>query len=185
MQALASPAPDFSLPDVTKTGNTVSLADFAGKPILLMFICNHCPYVVHIIKKLSQLANQAQHQGYAVAAINANDVEAYPQDRPELMRVFAQQHDFNFPYLYDASQAVAISYGAACTPDFFVYDKNHRLQYRGQMDNSRPNNDKAVSGDELQSALNAIALGRTVNEQQTPSVGCNIKWRAGNEPEYY
>lgn len=185
MQELGSLAKPFSLPDVTDQDRLVSLDDFSGKAVLLMFICNHCPYVIHVMPELVELANRAKQKGFAVAAISSNDAQDYPQDGPEPMGTFARQYGFEFPYLYDESQAVAKDYGAACTPDFFVFDSNHRLQYRGQMDDSRPGNGKLVTGADLQAALDAIRGGRVPDEAQTPSMGCNIKWRAGNEPDYF
>ncbi len=185
MQELGSSAPGFDLPDVSAKNQHVSLDSCADKPLLVMFICNHCPYVIHVIEKLVELANKAHADGFSVVAISSNDVENYPQDGPQAMQEFAQQTGFGFPYLYDESQSVAKAYSAACTPDFFVYDKNHRLQYRGQMDASRPGNTVPVSGEELQAAIDAILEGLLPAERQIPSVGCNIKWRAGNEPDYF
>ncbi len=185
MQALGGSAHSFSLPNTMQVGNVVSQADCAGKPLLLMFICNHCPYVLHLAEQMTAVANQALADGFAVLAISSNDVELYPQDGPEAMAEFAKQYGFEFPYLYDATQEVAKAYGASCTPDFFVYDHEHRLQYRGQMDASRPGNSEPVTGDELVAALRAVLKGRTPSEHQIPSIGCNIKWRAGNEPDYF
>lgn len=185
MQDLGGLAKPFELPDVANDNRKVALDDLAGQAILLMFICNHCPYVIHVMPELVELANRAKLKGFAVLAISSNDAQSYPQDGPEPMNTFARQYGFEFPYLYDESQEVAKNYGAACTPDFFVYDANHRLQYRGQMDESRPGNGKLVTGADLQSALDAIRGGRVPSEAQTPSVGCNIKWRAGNEPDYF
>ncbi len=185
MQALGSPANEFSLPDASDSNALVTLQDAQGKPVLLMFICNHCPFVIHIVEQMVALANQARQQGYAVYAISANDAQAYPQDGPDAMAEFAKVHGFEFPYLYDQSQEIAKAYGAACTPDFFVYDKNHRLQYRGQMDGARPSNNVAVSGADLQGALDDVLASRATSEEQIPSIGCNIKWRAGNEPDYF
>jgi len=185
MQALGSAAPGFSLPDVTAANADYDLQDHTDKPLLVMFICNHCPYVVHLVTELAELANQALRDGFAVVAISSNDAINYPQDGPDAMADFADQYGFKFPYLYDQTQQVAKSYGAACTPDFFVFDAKHCLRYRGQMDNSRPGNGKAVTGDELSAALIAVASGKAVDSNQTPSVGCNIKWRADNEPDYF
>ncbi len=184
MQALGNPASSFSLPNVT-ANNTVSDGDFIGQPMLVMFICNHCPYVIHIAEAMVALANQAAQRGFAVVAISANDAQAYPQDGPDKMAEFARAYGFEFPYLYDESQSVAKAFGAACTPDFFVYDRNHRLQYRGQMDASRPNNDLPVNGADLHAALDDVLAGRVTSESQAPSIGCNIKWRSGNEPDYF
>jgi len=185
MQDLGSLAKPFSLPDVTDDDRLVLLESVTNQALLLMFICNHCPYVIHVIAELVELANRAKQKGFAVIAISSNDVQNYPQDGPEAMNTFARQYGFEFPYLYDESQDIAKAYGAACTPDFFVYDSNHRLQYRGQMDDSRPGNGKLVTGADLQAALDSIRGGRVPSDKQTPSMGCNIKWRAGNEPDYF
>ena len=150
-----------------------------------MFICNHCPYVLHLIEPLVKIANKAQEDGFGVVAISANDVDVYPQDGPEQMRRFADQHGFDFPYLFDETQSVAKAYRAACTPDFFVYSRQHRLQYRGQMDGSRPSNNHPVDGQDLTAALQAVLAEKPTTEKQTPSIGCNIKWRPGNEPDYF
>lgn len=185
MQALGSSAPEFSLPDITNNDELVSLGQFSAKPVLLMFICNHCPYVIHLIQPLTQLANQAMQRGFAVMAISANDIESYPQDAPGPMRQFARDHAFEFPYCFDQTQVVAQAYQAACTPDFFVYDHNHKLAYRGQFDDSRPGNGKPATGNDLAQALDAVLSNQAVNEQQIPSMGCSIKWQAGNEPDYF
>jgi len=185
MKQLGSLAKPFNLPDVAGEGRQVALDEFVDQAILMMFICNHCPYVIHLMPELTELANRAQKKGFVVLAISANDAKNYPQDGPEAMNAFARQHGFEFPYLYDQSQEMAKSYGAACTPDFFVFDVNHRLQYRGQMDDSRPGNGKLVTGADLQTALDAIRGGRAPDEAQKPSMGCNIKWRTGNEPDYF
>lgn len=185
MQALGSPAPDFSLPNVRQDGQSVALSDFAGQAVLFMFICNHCPFVIHVSHQLSSIGNHYQALGFGVIAISANDVEHYPQDGPEAMRVFADNHRFEFPYAYDESQSVAQAYGAVCTPDFFVYDRQHKLVYRGQMDGSRPSNDEPVNGDDLRSALESVHAGRLLSPQQTPSIGCSIKWKSGNEPKLF
>jgi peroxiredoxin len=178
MRPLGSAASEFVLPDVTNIDTNVSLTNFSGMPLLVMFICNHCPFVIHVIEKLVELGNAYQAQGFGVIAISANDVENYPQDGPAPMLEFAQSHGFKFPYCYDESQQVARAYGAECTPDFFVYDVNHRLRYRGQMDASRPGNGLAVTGKDLESALLAIRSGDLVSEHQQPSIGCNIKWKS-------
>ncbi len=185
MQALGSLAHDFSLPDVRRDNTLISLADYLNKPLLLMFICNHCPYVVHIAQKMTELGNEAQSKGFGVVAISANDSVAYPQDGPEPMVDFAKQYGFEFPYLFDETQSVAKEYAAACTPDFFVYDKGHRLRYRGQMDSSRPGNVLVVDGADLNRAVNDVLHSGFANEEQVPSIGCNIKWRSGNEPDYF
>lgn len=185
MQTLGSTAPDFTLPNANGHNLPLSRTSLHGKPLLVMFICNHCPFVIHIIERLVTLSNNALDNGFEVLAINSNDIEKYPQDGPVLMREFAHEKGMNFAYLFDESQAVAQQFGAACTPDFFVYDENHHLQYRGQMDDSRPNNAIAVTGNDLQKALDAIAHRQPVDPNQRPSIGCNIKWKAGNEPDYF
>jgi thiol-disulfide isomerase/thioredoxin len=185
MQALTSAAPDFNLVNTNNANSFVSRASLAEKPLLIMFICNHCPFVIHIIERLVELANNAQEKGFAVVAINSNDVEKYPQDGPDAMRGFAKETGMKFAYCFDESQSVAKAYGAACTPDFYIYNSNHHLQYRGQMDGSRPSNAVAVSGNDLQNAIDAILNDTNINQNQTPSIGCNIKWKAGNEPEYF
>lgn len=184
MQALGSPVKPFNLPDAAGD-HFVSEVSFVGKPLLVMFICNHCPYVIHLAAKMAEVANMAKSQGFGVVAISANDAQAYPQDGPAPMAEFAKQYKFDFPYLFDESQEVAKAFGAACTPDFFVYDKNHRLQYRGQMDASRPGNSAPVDAKDLQKALDDVLAQRPTGEEQIPSIGCNIKWRAGNEPDYF
>lgn len=150
-----------------------------------MFICNHCPYVKHVISKLSDLVKDYQSRGVAVVGINSNDVENYPDDAPEKMKQFAAQHDFNFPYLYDESQSVAKAYRAACTPDFYLFNGEHKLVYRGQMDDARPHSDAPVTGRDLTAAVDNMLAGKPVFENQMPSMGCNIKWKPGNEPEYF
>ncbi|MFT6408834.1 MAG: peroxiredoxin [Arenicella sp.] len=185
MQPLGTAAPEFCLPDTRQNSSSVSLSDLQSKPLLVMFICNHCPYVIHVVERMAEIANAAVDQGFAVVAISSNDVDYYPQDGPAEMADFAAQYRFDFPYLYDQSQAVAKAFNAACTPDFFVYDADHKLKYRGQMDASRPASSQAVNGAELSTAINAVIDGRALNQTQTPSIGCNIKWKAGNEPDYY
>ena len=181
MQSLGSPAFYFKLTDV-RTNLLVELSSNIKQPILLMFICNHCPYVLHLISQLTDIANQAQENGFFVAAISSNDIQSYPQDSPVRMLEFANNYGFNFPYLFDESQTVAKNYGAAYTPDFFVYDKQHKLAYRGQMDNASPTNTLPVNGDDLSQALYAVLSGNKPPAQQLPSIGCNIKWKPGNEP---
>lgn len=177
MQALGQAAPDFSLPDVSRQDALVSNADFIDQPMLIMFICNHCPYVIHVMQELTSLANDFVGQGFAVVAISSNDVDAYPQDGPDKMRLFAEQYRFAFPYCFDQSQQVAQAYDAACTPDFFVYDAQHKLRYRGQMDGARPGNAEPVNGADLRAAMTAVLAGDTPPAEQLPSMGCNIKWR--------
>ena len=176
MVPLGTPAPDFRLPD--PSGNLYALADFAGAPALLVaFICNHCPYVKHIRAGLARFARDYGARGLAVVAINANDATAYPDDRPEMMAVEARAAGYTFPYLYDESQQVARAYQAACTPDFFLYDGARRLVYRGQFDDSRPGNDRPVTGADLRAAADAVLAGTPVAEKQIASIGCNIKWK--------
>jgi len=183
MLALGTSSPDFSLPD-TK-GNIVSLGDFKETPALLViFMCNHCPFVKHILNVLVELIKEHQAKGVAVVGINSNDVANFSEDSPKKMAGVAKKSGFTFPYLFDESQAVAKTYRATCTPDFFLFDKQRQLVYRGQMDDSRPGNNIPVTGADLKAALDAVLEGKQVSEQQEPSIGCNIKWKPGNEPEY-
>jgi peroxiredoxin len=183
MLPLGTGAPDFRLPDTR--GQMVSPADFKSAPALLvLFICNHCPYVKHIRAGLAELGRDYQRRGAAIVAINSNDVQNYPEDSPERMKQEVKATGYVFPYLYDETQAVARAYQAACTPDIFLFDKNRRLVYRGQFDDSRPGNGRPVTGRDLRAALDAVLAGRPVSEAQTPSMGCNIKWKAGNAPDY-
>jgi peroxiredoxin len=183
MLPLGTSAPDFRLPDTN--GKLVSLADFKTAPALLvLFICNHCPYVKHIRSALAAVGRDYQQRGAAIVAISANDVKNYPDDSPEKMKEEARAAGYVFPYLYDESQAVARAYRAACTPDIFLFDKDRRLAYRGQFDDSRPGNGRPVTGRDLCAALDAVLAGRPAPEPQTPSVGCNIKWKAGHAPDY-
>ena len=185
MLPLGTTAPDFALPD-TVSGKTVSLADFKDAPALLvMFLCNHCPYVKHIQSGLTKMAKDFQARGVGVAGISANDAENYPDDSPENMAVEARTAGYTFPYLYDESQAVARAYRAACTPDFFLFDRTHRLVYRGQMDGARRRNDVPVTGQDLRAAVDAALSGKPVSPEQTASLGCNIKWQPGREPDYF
>jgi len=184
MLALVTPAPDFRLPDTQ--GRTVSLVDFKDAPALLvMFICNHCPYVQHVRSELVKLSKDYQVRGLAVVGINSNDAEAYPDDSPEKMREEAARWGYGFPYLLDATQETAKAYRAACTPDFFLFNKDRKLVYRGQLDDSRPSNGIPLTGKDLRAALDAVLAGKAVTGQQRPSMGCNIKWKPGNEPDYY
>ncbi len=177
MLPLGTPAPAFSLPDTD--GSTVSLDDFAPAPALLViFLCNHCPYVKHVRERLAALARDFQARGAAVVGISSNDAVAYPADGPEAMKAEKAEAGYPFPYLYDASQSVARAYDAACTPDFFLFDSTRRLVYRGQMDDSRPGNGKPVTGSDLRAALDAVLAGTTVAIDQKPSIGCNIKWKS-------
>jgi thiol-disulfide isomerase/thioredoxin len=164
----------------------VARNDFKSAPALLVaFICNHCPYVKHIRTGLAEFARQYQAKGLAIVGINSNDVDEYPEDGPEQMATEAQAAGYTFPYLYDATQAVAKAYRAACTPDFFLFDGNQRLVYRGQFDESRPGNNAPVTGRDLQAACDAALAGKPLPQTQKPSAGCNIKWKSGNEPEYF
>ncbi len=184
MLALGTQAPDFSLPDTE--GKTVSLADLAGAPgLLVAFICNHCPFVIHLREALAELGKEAQERGLKVVAISSNDVENYPQDSPELMAEEKANAGYTFPYLYDESQEVAKAYEAACTPDFYLFDGDQRLVYRGQFDASRPGNDEPINGADLRAAIDALLAGDGPAENQLPSLGCNIKWKAGNAPAYF
>lgn len=184
MPALGLPLPDFTLADVT-TGRTLSPATFADHPVLLvMFICRHCPYVKHVQQELVALANEYVAKGVGVLAISSNDAATYPEDAPESLKAMAQELGFQFPYAYDETQAVAKAFQAACTPDFFVYDRARQLVYRGQMDDSRPGNGLPVTGHDLRRALDAALAGEPPLAEQKPSVGCNIKWRPGNAPAY-
>ena len=182
MLPLGTRAPHFSLPD--PDGELHSLADDAGAT-LVMFICNHCPFVKHIREELARIGRDYAPRGVAIYAINSNDVNTHPGDRPELMKSEAATWGYTFPYLFDESQAVAKAYRAACTPDFFVFDSEQRLAYRGQLDDSRPSNGLPVTGQDLRGALDTILEGRAPDGDQKPSIGCNIKWTPGNEPDYF
>ena len=188
MLPLGTEAPDFALPDVV-TGDTVKLADVSDAPALVvMFICRHCPYVRHVRAGIAQLGRDHVDSGLAIVAISANDPETYPEDAPESLAEEAREAGYTFPYLFDESQEVAKAYHAACTPDFFLFGEDRRLVYRGQFDdsrpgNSRPGNGRPVTGADLRAAIEATLQGRAVAENQVPSVGCSIKWRAGNESD--
>jgi peroxiredoxin len=183
MLSLGTKLPAFRLPDAS--GKTVSSDDFQSSPVLLVaFICNHCPFVKHIREQFTDLARSYQQRGVAVVAINSNDAEKYPDDSPQAMSEIAKQFGFTFPYLYDSTQEVAKSFHAACTPDLFVFDRERKLAYRGQFDESRPGNDKPITGNDLRQALDALLEGKKVPQDQKPSIGCNIKWKAGSEPQY-
>ncbi|ABA57498.1 thioredoxin family protein [Nitrosococcus oceani] len=185
MLDLGTQAPDFQLLEPA-TGRTVSLADFKGAGgLLVIFMCNHCPYVKHISSALSQFAREYQPKGLAIVGISVNDVENYPDDSPEKMAEEVEAQGYIFPYLYDETQEIAKAYKAACTPDFFLFDKNHKLVYRGQFDDSRPGNDLPVTGEDLQTAVKAVLSGQPIPNEQRPSMGCNIKWKPGNEPDYF
>lgn len=184
MLELGTTAPAFSLPNTD--GNSVSLDDFKdSKGLLVIFICNHCPYVVHIREALATLAREYQEKGISVVAINSNDAENYPADSAEKMVEEVANAGYTFPYLYDEDQSVAKAYKAACTPDFFLFDGARKLIYRGQFDDARPRNDEPVTGADMRTALDALLAGESIAEEQKPSMGCNIKWKPGNEPDYY
>jgi peroxiredoxin len=184
MLPLGTKAPAFSLPD--PSGKTVSLSDFAGKPALLVvFMCNHCPYVKHVAEGLAQLAKDYQAKGAAVVGISSNDIKNHPDDAPAKMAEEAKLRGYTFPYLFDETQAVAKAYRAACTPDFYVFDREQKLVYRGQMDSSRPDSGIPVTGSDLRVALDAVLAGKAPAAEQKPSIGCNIKWTANNAPDYF
>lgn len=185
MLALGTEAPDFSLTN-TVDGSTVSLSDFKEKDgLLVVFMCNHCPFVIHIREGLAAFAKEYQERGLAVVGISSNDVEAHPDDAPDKMKEEAEQAGYTFPYLYDEDQSVAKAYSAACTPDFFLFDHNRELVYRGQFDDSRPEGGVPVTGADLRAACDAVLAGDLVPTDQTPSIGCNIKWKPGSEPAYF
>jgi len=184
MPPLGTAAPDFRLPDTN--GKTVSLADFKNAPALLViFMCNHCPYVKHIRQGLAQMGRDYLSKGAAIVGINSNDAANYPADSPAKMKEEMQVAGYTFPYLYDETQAVAKAYRAACTPDIYLFDKNKKLVYRGQFDDSRPGSGVRVTGMDLRDALDAVLGGKPVAKEQIPSIGCNIKWKSGNEPDYF
>ena len=184
MLPLGTKAPDFSLVNVD--GKTVSLADFKPSPALLViFMCNHCPFVKHLADPLARFTAEYMNKGVAVVGISSNDVSNYPADSPEQMVAEAEARGYQFPYLYDESQEVAKAYHAACTPDFYLFDNERRLVYRGQFDSSRPDSGIPVTGADLRAAIDAVLAGGTPTENQRPSIGCNIKWKPGNEPTYF
>lgn len=184
MLPLGTPAPDFSLLNVDS--KTVSLADFAdAKALVVIFMCNHCPFVKHLAPALAEFGRECQAKGVAVVAISSNDVANYPDDSPEQMVHEAENRGYTFPYLYDEDQSVAQAYKAACTPDFYVFDSEKKLAYRGQFDASRPGNEVPVTGSDLRQAVDAVVAGQPVPEPQMPSIGCNIKWISGKEPNYF
>jgi peroxiredoxin len=184
MLALGTPAPAFDLPDVA-SGKKLSLESFVGKKALLvMFVSRHCPYVQHVKAELVRIGKDYGARNIGIIAISANDVVNYPDDAPAKLKEMAEDSRFTFPLCYDESQEVAKAFSAACTPDFFLFDSDRRLVYRGQLDDSRPSNGEPVTGRDLRNALDAILAGRPVSEHQKPSLGCNIKWKAGNEPQY-
>jgi peroxiredoxin len=184
MLPLGTTAPDFRLPDTN--GKTVSLADFKNAPaLLIIFMCNHCPYVKHIREGLAQLGRDYQAKGAGIVGINSNDAVNYPADSPAKMKEEMQVAGYSFPYLYDETQAVAKAYRAACTPDIYLFDGRQKLVYRGQFDDSRPGSGVRVTGMDLRDALDAVLSGKPVEKEQIPSIGCNIKWKSGNEPDYF
>ena len=184
MLPLGTPAPAFSLPDAD--GAIHSLDDAAGgRACLVMFIGNHCPFVKHVADELARLGRDYQEKGVAIFAINSNDVDNHPADGPQKMKEEAASRGYNFPYLLDTDQSVAKAYEAACTPDFYLFDADRKLVYRGQLDGSRPGNDIPVDGRDLRAALDAVLAGTPVADDQVPSIGCNIKWKPGNAPDYF
>ncbi len=185
MLALGTPAPDFALQDVV-SGKTVSPQDFTNPSgLLVMFICVHCPFVKHVEQELARLGQDYQSQGLGIVAISANSIQTHPQDAPEHMKSQAEAYGFTFAYCYDTEQSVAKAYTAACTPDFFLFDSDLKLVYRGQLDDSRPSNGKPVTGRDLRTAIETMLAGQVIPTEQAPSIGCNIKWTPGNEPAYF
>lgn len=185
MLPLGTRPPDFLLKNV-KDGKLMSLGDFEGKSgLLVMFICNHCPFVKHLRMALAEFGKEYQAKGLGIVAISSNDAATYPNDGPEAMKAEAASAGYTFPYLYDETQETAQAYKAACTPDFFLFDKNRALVYRGQFDSSRPGNHKPITGTDLRAAADAVLAGKPVPAEQRPSIGCNIKWKAGHEPAYF
>jgi len=184
MLPLGTPAPDFQLPDTT--GKTISLATFKDQvALVVIFMCNHCPYVVHLRAGLVQFARDYAAKNVGLVGINANDAQRYPADSPAKMKAEVKSAGYLFPYLYDETQAVAKAYRAACTPDIFLFDRGRRLVYRGQFDASRPGNGISVTGKDLRAALDAVLVGKPTSSIQAASIGCNIKWKPGNEPDYF
>jgi peroxiredoxin len=185
MLELGTKAPEFALPDVV-SGKPVSLASFEGKQALLvMLLCHHCPFVKHVKSELALIGWDYAVKGVGIVGISANDPAVSADDSPEGLRRMATEWGFNFPVCYDETQVIAKSYAAACTPDFYLFDRDQRLVYRGQLDDSRPSNGKPVTGVDLRAAIDAVLAGRPVNQDQRPSLGCNIKWKPGNQPAYY
>jgi peroxiredoxin len=185
MLPLGTTAPDFALDDVV-SGMKVSLSDFDDKPaMLVMFICNHCPYVQHVKAELARFGRDYKDSGLGMVAISSNDADQYPDDGPEAMRREAETVGYSFPYLFDEDQVVAARYTAMCTPDFFLFDSNRELVYRGRFDESRPNSGVPVTGEDLRAAVDALLAGNPVSDEQWPSMGCSIKWKPGNTPAYF
>lgn len=185
MLELGTPAPDFRLPDATAGGRLVSRDGFReARALLVAFICNHCPYVKHIREGLARFAADYEGEGLAMVAISANDADSHPEDAPEAMAAEARAQGYRFPYLHDETQQVAKAFRAACTPEFYLFDADRKLVYRGQFDDSRPGSDVPVTGRDLRAAVDRVLSGRPVDPEQKPSVGCNIKWKPGAEPDY-
>ena len=185
MLTLGTPAPNFQLPDVVSE-QIISLSTFEGKKaLLIMFICRHCPFVKHIQTELANLGKDYVPKNVGIVAISSNNIETHPDDAPDKLKEMALELGFNFPFCFDETQEVAKSYTAACTPDFFLFDADLKLVYRGQLDDSRPSNEKPVTGSDLRAALDAVLAGKDIAEEQHPSIGCNIKWKPGNEPSYF
>lgn len=193
MLPLGSPAPDFELPNAMDD-STVSLSEFEGQPLLVMFICNHCPYVKHVAPELARIAQDYSGMPLGIVAIQSNDIENYPDDAPDKMKQEAQQRGYMFPYLYDETQNVAVRYTAACTPDFFLFDADHKLAYRGRLDSTRPtriesgvyeSSGNEPNGQDLRAAIDAVLADQTPDQNQLPSMGCNIKWKPGGGPSYF
>lgn len=185
MLPLGTQAPDFHLPEVV-SGNIISLATFADKKALLvMFICRHCPFVKHIQRELAQLGKDYSTSDLGIVAISTNDAKNYPDDAPELLKAMVTELGFTFPLCYDETQETAKAYTAACTPDFFLFDGDRQLVYRGQLDDSRPSSSQPVTGADLRAAIEAVLAGKPVTGEQKPSIGCNIKWKPGNQPSYF
>jgi peroxiredoxin len=183
MLELGTQAPEFNLPEPL-TGNMVSLSDYAGKPILIVFTCNHCPYVINLRESFTEFVKTNQEKGLSVIAISANDADKYQDDSPAKMILEAKENGFTYPYLFDESQQTAAAYKAACTPDFFLFDSAHTLYYRGQYDDSRPGNKISATGNDLQEAVDNLLEGKAAPSEQKASLGCGIKWKSGNEPDY-
>ncbi|MFM6040103.1 MAG: thioredoxin family protein [Sphaerospermopsis kisseleviana] len=185
MLPLGTKAPEFHLPEVV-SGENISLANLADKKALLvMFICRHCPFVKHIQTELANLGKDYFNSDLGIVAISANDAQNYPNDAPESLKEMSTELGFKFPFCYDETQETAQAYTAACTPDFFLFDQERKLVYRGQLDDSRPSNNKPVTGADLRAAIEAVLVDQAVTSEQIPSVGCNIKWKPGNEPNYF
>jgi peroxiredoxin len=185
MLALGTPLPAFSLTDAAR-GRLVTDREAAGpRATLVMFICNHCPFVIHVRDEISRLSRDYAGKGVAFVAVNSNSAESHPQDGPTHMAALAREMGWTFPFLFDETQGVAKAYHAACTPDFYVFDRERRLRYRGQLDDSRPSNAVPVTGADLRAAIDAVAAGKPAASAQRPSIGCNIKWKPGNEPDYF